>query len=147
MNASQMSVVLNNSVLRDKVDEYLKEVLKGCGYSELLPSYGAFLSIVYRNGGKVQLESIYNDLDQPEDVIAEGINGLVELGYLKKDKQQQNDTCTFIETTDKAVEFSKNFRRISEALKDKIFDGFAPDEQERFVALLEKAAGNLAGIK
>jgi DNA-binding MarR family transcriptional regulator len=142
MSANQMNIASYTSRLRTKINEFLRDELKGCGYGELVPSYGAVLSVVYRNGGKVQIKTIYDDLQKQKTTITESINRLVELGYLKKSTCPTDGRCTYVTTTEKADDFYRYFNRISNALKDKIYAGFTPEEQEEFADLLERAVAN-----
>ena len=49
MSVKQTNVATYNSRLRTKINEFLRDELKDSGYSELVPSYGSVLSVVYRN--------------------------------------------------------------------------------------------------
>ncbi len=142
MSANQMNVASYNSRLRTKINEFLRDELKDCGYSELVPSYGAVLSVVYCNGGRVQIKTIYDELQKQKTTITESINRLVKLGYLTKTTCATDARCTYVCTTDKAEKFNKDFKRISGELKDKIFEGFTQKEQEQFAEMLERAAAN-----
>lgn len=142
MSANKMNIASYTSRLRTKINEFLKEELKGCGYGELVPSYGALLSVVYRNGGQVQIKTIYDELQKQKTTITESINRLVELGYLTKSCCPTDGRCTYVTATDKAKEFYKDFKKISAALKEKIFEGFTVEEQEQFADLLERAVAN-----
>lgn len=142
MSAKQMYIPYYTSRLHTKINDYLKDELKKCGYGELIPSYGALLSVVYRNGGKVQIKTIYDELQKQKTTITESINRLVELGYLTKSGSPTDARCTYVSVTDKADDFYKDFKKISAELKDEIFEGFTPEEQEEFSALLERAVAN-----
>ena len=142
MSVKQTNVATYNSRLRTKINEFLRDELKDSGYSELVPSYGSVLSIVYRNDGKVQIKTIYEELQKQKTTITESINRLVKLGYLTKLTCPTDGRCTYVCATEKAEKFRKDFKRISDELKDKIFEGFTQEEQEQFAELLERAVAN-----
>jgi len=142
MNATPMSVATYTSQLRTKINEFLRDELKACGYSELVPSYGSVLSVVYKNGGHVQIKTIYDSLCKQKTTITESINRLVTLGYLTKESCATDARCTYVQATDKAQAFQKDFERISRELRKKIFRGFSEDEQQLFSELMMRSIGN-----
>ena len=131
-----------NSLLRTKINDYLKEQLKACGYDDLVPSYGALLSIVYKNGGIVQIKVIYESLLKQKTTITEMISRLVKLGYLTKSQCTEAKRVTYVSVTERANAFKADFERISQELMNKIYDGFSDKEKQKFVDLLAKAIEN-----
>ena len=142
MNAVPMGIAAYTSQLHTKINEFLRDELKACGYGELIPSYGSVLSVIYRNGGKVQIKTIYDSLCKQKTTITESINRLVELGYLEKETCPTDARCTFVKATDKAWAFREDFSRISDALKEKIFHGFTEQEQQQLAELLVRTIDN-----
>jgi DNA-binding MarR family transcriptional regulator len=142
MDAVTHGVATYNSTLRTKINDYLREQLKECGHGDLVPSYGALLSIVYRNGGTVQIKIIYDSLHKQKTTITEMINRLVKLGYLTKSQCCEDKRITYVTQTEKAVEFRTDFDRISGELKAKIYHGFDEDEKQKFVDLMVRAIEN-----
>lgn len=142
MDAAIRGVATYNSLLRTKINDYLKEQLKACGYDDLVPSYGALLSIVYRNGGTVQIKVIYDSLLKQKTTITEMVNRLVKLGYLTKTQCTEDKRVTYVSLTEKANNFKVDFDRISKELMDKIYGGFSDDEKQKFVNLIAKAIDN-----
>jgi len=142
MGAVINGVATYNSLLRIKIDDYLKEQLKDCGSDDLVPSYGALLSIVYRSGGTVQIKVIYDTLLKQKTTITEMINRLVKLGYLTKSQCQEDKRVTYVSVTEKADAFRKDFDRISKELMEKIYGGFSDEEKQELVDLLARAIEN-----
>lgn len=142
MDAAIRGVATYNSLLRTKINDYLKEQLKACGYDDLVPSYGALLSIVYRNGGTVQIKVIYDSLLKQKTTITEMVNRLVKLGYLTKAQCTEDKRVTYVSATDRANAFKADFDKISQALMNKIYGGFSDDEKQKFVDLMAKAIDN-----
>jgi DNA-binding MarR family transcriptional regulator len=131
MNATPMGVASYTSQLRTKINEFLRDELKACGYGELVPSYGSVLSVVYKNDGYVQIKTIYDSLSKQKTTITESINRLVELGYLTKETCPTDARCTYVQATEKAQAFREDFGRISKELRERIFRGFTDEEQQR----------------
>mgnify|MGYP003780551439 FL=1 len=142
MNATPMGVAAYTSQLRTKINEFLRDELKSCGYGELVPSYGSVLSVVYQNDGFVQIKTIYDSLCKQKTTITESINRLVELGYLTKETCPTDARCTYVQATEKALALKEDFGRISKELREKIFKGFSGDEQQQLADLMVRAIGN-----
>jgi DNA-binding MarR family transcriptional regulator len=142
MQALPMGVPAYTSRLRTKINEYLRDELKACGYGELVPSYGSVLSVVYQNGGNVQIKTIYDSLCKQKTTITESINRLVELGYLTKQTCPTDARCTYVQATEKALAFREDFGRISEELRKKTFKGFSEGEQQLLADLMVRAIEN-----
>ena len=142
MNATPLGVATYTSQLRTKINEFLRDELKACGYGELVPSYGSVLSAVYQNDGTVQIKTIYDSLCKRKTTITESINRLVELGYLTKETCPTDARCTYVQATEKALAFREDFGRISEELRSKIFRDFSEDEQQLLADLMVRAIGN-----
>jgi DNA-binding MarR family transcriptional regulator len=142
MNATPMGVASYTSQLRTKINEFLRDELKACGCGELVPSYGSVLSVVYKNGGKVQIKTIYDSLSKQKTTITESINRLVELGYLTKETCPTDARCTYVQATEKALAFQADFGRISKELQEKIFRDFTEEEQQRLAELMVRAIEN-----
>jgi len=142
LKATTRGVAAYTSQLRTKINEFLRDELKACGRGELVPSYGSVLSVVYQNGGHVQIKTIYDSLCKQKTTITEGINRLVELGYLIKETCPTDARCTYVQATDKALAFREDFDRISEELRERIFKGFSEDEQQQLADLMVRVIEN-----
>ncbi|MCT4631564.1 MAG: winged helix DNA-binding protein [Firmicutes bacterium] len=131
-----------NSILRTNINEFLRLKLKEYGRSELVPSYGSVLSVVFENGGKVQIKVIYDLIQKRKSTITEMINRLVKLGYLEKEKSEEDKRVTYVVATQKALDFKEDFHEISNELFEKLFKNFSEEEKILFADLIVKAIGN-----
>ncbi len=142
MKPSPNGAATDTSRLRTRINEYLRDELKACGHGELVPSYGSVLSVVYKNGGHVQIKTIYDSLCKQKTTITESINRLVKLGYLTKETCPTDARCTYVQATEKAMAFQPDFQRISQELRERLFCGFTGEEQQNFVELMDRAIRN-----
>lgn len=144
MKVTPLGAATYTSALRTKINEFLRDELKNCGRGELVPSYGSVLYAVYKNGGKVQIKTIYDSVCKQKTTITESINRLVKLGYLTKECCPNDARCTYVQATEKALLFREDFNKISEKLREKIFYGFEESEQQDFVDMMAKAIDNFS---
>lgn len=142
MNEINRGIASLNSLLRTQINDFLKMELKKIGNDEIVPSYGTILAIVYRNGGKVQIKTIYDTILKQKSTITEMINRLVKLGYLEKHSCLEDKRVTYVVATEKAIAFEADFNRISENLMEKVFDGFTEEEKDEYVRLMLKSIKN-----
>lgn len=131
-----------NSRLRTHIDEWLRRHLDASGYGELSPSHGAVLSIVFKNGGRVQVKTICEALHKGKPTVTEMINRLVRLGYLEKSTGDEDGRAVYVAATEKALAFRGEFNAISQELHDTILDGFSDEEAATLARLLGKACDN-----
>lgn len=142
MNSNPKGIPAYVSELHVKIADYLKKELKSAGYEELVPSYGSVLAVVYLNGGRVQIKTIYDSLLKQKPTITEAINRLVELGYLRKESSAKDQRATDVVVTPKAVAFEKDFQRISKELTEKVYQGLTDEEKTELPDLLVKVIAN-----
>ncbi|MCY6369263.1 MarR family winged helix-turn-helix transcriptional regulator [Clostridium ganghwense] len=144
MKIKVSAIATYNSLLRDRINDFLKMKLKEVGADDLVPSYGSLLYVVYTHGGRVQISVLYNTLLKQKTTITEMINRLVKLGYLKKEKCAEDRRVTYVIATEKAMDIKKKFDNISEDLLNKLYDGFTEGEKSEFVRLMQKAIKNFS---
>lgn len=137
-----MAIATYVSLLRIKMNDFIKIKLKEVENYDLVPSYGALLSLLYKNDGKVQINTIYNTLLKQKTTITEMINRLVKLGYIKKEKCTEDRRVTYVVLTEKSLAFKDDFQNISKKLLDQTLKGFTEEEKVEFVRLISKATKN-----
>jgi len=142
MDEDFKGIAAYNSILINKIDDYIKEKFKEYGYKDIIPSNASVLCIVFKNGGKVKIGKIYNSLLKNKSTITESIKKLVKRGYLKKTKCTEDKRVTYVEVTDKAKYFRKDFMKISDDLWNVMFKGFDEEEREKLTKLIVRAIDN-----
>lgn len=142
MERSITAIATYVSLLRIKMNDFIKIKLKEVENYDLVPSYGALLSLLYKNDGKVQINTIYNTLLKQKTTITEMINRLVKLGYIKKEKCTEDRRVTYVVLTEKSLAFKDDFQNISKELLDQTLKGFTEEEKVEFVRLISKATKN-----
>jgi len=142
MHEKSKEIAAYNSVLINKIDDFIKEKFKEYGYKDINPSNASVLCIVCRNGGKVKIGEIYDSLLKQKSTKTESIKKLVKKGYLKKVKCTKDKRVTYVVVTEKAKIFQKDFNKISEELSNIIFEGFDKEEREILNDLIVRAINN-----
>ena len=143
MHETIKDIATYNSLLNTMINDYLKNKLREIGNDDMVPSHAAILSIVYANGGKVQIKTICDTLLKQKTTITEMINRLVRLGYLTKEDCTVDKRITYVIATEKALDFQKKFEMISNELLDQVYQGFSEEEKIEFTRSMLKALRNL----
>lgn len=144
MKNNTINIAAYNSMLKEKIAEFLKQKLKEVDKEDIVPSYGSLLSAIYNHGGRLQISALYEMLSKPKPTVTEMINRLVLLGYLEKTKCTEDKRVTYVIVTDKAKEFQKHYSDISKELIEKIYEGFTEEEKSEFTKLMIKAIDNFS---
>jgi DNA-binding MarR family transcriptional regulator len=142
MSENSKKIAAYNSILINKIDDFIKEKFREYGYKDINPSNASVLCIVFRNGGKIKIGKIYDSLLKHKTTITESIKRLVKKGYLKKIKCTQDKRVTYVEVTEKAKIFREDFTKISDELWDVMFKGFNKEEREYLNNLIVRAIDN-----
>ncbi|MGM0641035.1 MAG: MarR family winged helix-turn-helix transcriptional regulator [Thermotogota bacterium] len=142
MSEKSKGIAAYNSILINKIDDFIKDKFKEYGYKDIIPSNASVLCIVFKNGGKVKIGKIYNSLLKNKTTITESIKKLVKRGYLKKVKCTEDKRVTYVEVTEKAKAFRNDFMKISEELWNIVFKGFNEEEREKLTKLIVRAIDN-----
>ena len=138
----QLAIATFNSKLQTQVHLFIRNRLQAINNSELTPSQGNLLDLVYLNGGKVQIKALYDTMIKPKTTITEMIKRLVQLGYLTKETSKNDKRISYVIATPKTQALKKDFQRISDELFEKFFSGFKESEKNDLVRLLAKAIKN-----
>lgn len=129
--------------LQTRVNELLKTKLKEYGNTDLIPSYGAILWIVYNNKNRIQIKHIYESLKIQKSTITESIKRLVTLGYFLKEVSEEDKRISYIVATEKALVFKEDYMNIVHEVLDTLLSTFTKDQKDTFLELIIKANGNL----
>lgn len=137
-----ISLISLISSLNTSLNDVLKVKLRDIGNTELIPSYGALLWIVYKNNNKVQIKQVYESLKIQKSTITEIIKRLVKLEYLTKEVSENDKRVSYIIATEKALEFKKAYDEITEETLEKMLHSFSEIEKDLFLKLIYKANEN-----
>ncbi len=146
MNNEINAIGRYNSTLKNNIDTLLKNELIKYGHSDIKPSYGMILYLVFNEGEKIQIKELYNRINKNKPTITEMINKLVKLGYLEKEVSREDKRVSFVKTTKKSLEFKDYFQKISNNLLKTTFNGFSSKEKQEFIRLFKKANNNFNNL-
>lgn len=130
------------SKLRRDSSRFLEKEMGEMGMEGLLPSHGAILGVLYRRNGKLRMKEIADLTQRDKSTITFLIKTLTQLGYVTREKSDQDSRETYIALTGKAWAAQDNFRLISDKLIATAYEGFTEHEQQLLLSLLKRLDEN-----
>ncbi|SHJ64157.1 MarR family winged helix-turn-helix transcriptional regulator [Tepidibacter formicigenes] len=144
MNKYRNYIIGYISRTRKKAQRFLERELKNHGLEELIPSHGSILSVLYENGGKLTMKEIADLIRRDKSTVTALANKLVKLGYIEKQKCEEDKRITYIVLTEKGKSIKNKFDLISKNLIDTAYKGFTEEEEDMLAKLLNKLNQNFS---
>lgn len=119
----------------DLANRFIIRELEKKDISGLVPSHGDILFLLFHNE-KVQMQEIARKIHRTKPTVTILVKKLVEMGYIEKEKNQEDNRVTYISLTEKGLELRPIFDEISEALKEKVYGGFTTGQEILFDEML-----------
>lgn len=132
------------SKTKKKMSEFIERKLKEKNLNDLVPSYGNILTVLYDNGGRLNMKEIGVLLGKDKSTITALINKLIKLDYVMKEKSTTDKRVTYIVLTKKAKEIEDKFNEISKSVNQTAYKDFSEEEKEIFLRLLKKLNTNFS---
>ncbi len=124
--------------LRNHCNAFVMSRLAEEGVTELVPSHGAVLVVLYENG-PLPMKEICERVHRDKSTLTVLVRKLEALDYVRREPDEKDNRVTILHLTEKGVAFRSLFEKISKELCRKIW-GDAPDEER------EVLCGQLAEI-
>jgi DNA-binding MarR family transcriptional regulator len=128
---------------------YLDEQLKLHGLSEITASHGFILFILSQNIDEttgdfipMAMKNISRKIYKDKSTTTVLIRKLENLGYVTRNKKDEDSRFSYISLTNKGLTFSNNLKKISSELSEKFYAGFSEEEKKTVVSLLKKIQSN-----
>ncbi|QUH18811.1 MarR family winged helix-turn-helix transcriptional regulator [Alkaliphilus sp. B6464] len=130
------------SKTKKKMTEFIERELKEEELDDLVPSYGNILTVLYDNDGKLSMKEIGELIGKDKSTITVLINKLSKLGYVEKEKCQEDRRVTYIVLTEKGKSIEDKFNDISKKVYLTAYKNFSKEEKDIFLKLLKKMNNN-----
>jgi|TARA_R110001606_G_scaffold12348_1_gene53890 DNA-binding MarR family transcriptional regulator len=127
--------------LRDNAYEHVSEQLKRLGMNDLAPSHGAILITLYREKA-LSLKELSIRINKKKSSTTELIGKLIHLGYVEKTTSSEDKRVKLVRLTYKSLLHKDDFRKLSETVNGRVYQGFSSEEQQQLTLLLAKALKN-----
>jgi MarR family transcriptional regulator, organic hydroperoxide resistance regulator len=130
------------SRIKERANCLIIRELAAHGIEGLVPSHGDILTLLFR-GGDFTMNELAEKIHRTKPTVTVLINKMAELGYVVREKSQQDSRVTYIRLTEKGLALQPAFAEISAKLNAAVYKGLSADEAGVLESLLEKVRGNL----
>ncbi|KDR96308.1 DNA-binding transcriptional regulator, MarR family [Peptoclostridium litorale DSM 5388] len=130
------------SKTKKKMLKFIEKKLKEKGLDDLIPSHGNVLTALYENGGRLTMKEIAKRIGKDKSTVTPLVEKLLKLGYVEKEKSQNDKRVTYIKLTAKGRQIESKYDQISGDVYDVAYRGFSDDEKEIFLGLLKRLNDN-----
>ncbi len=131
------------SRIREKSHKMIEKELENYGFKELKPSYGTIFGVMYKNKGSIPLKNLIAETKKSKTTIIEHIKKLENLGYIRREKDKQDDRLNLVILTEKSYEIYPKFMGISDKIIEKAFGNIEEENILIFEKVLEKIFKNI----
>ncbi len=132
------------SSTKKKMIKFIQNELKENNLSEIDPSYGNILTVLYESDGILTMNEIAKKTGKDKSTITVLANKLCNLGYIEKVKCENDNRITYIKLTEKAYDIKDKYMQICKNLNKTVFNDFSDVEKKEFLRLLKKMNNNLS---
>lgn len=130
------------SKIQENGNKFIVEELKNNGITELVPSHGDILAVLYYNG-KSTMKDIADKIRRTRPTVTVLVDKLEKLGFVTREISKDDNRYTYIALTQKGIDFKPIFEKISIKLNEKLFENISEDDYEILEKLLDKMAENI----
>ena len=125
------------SKIHEKGNKFILQELNSNGITELAPSHGDILAMLYQHS-KLTMKEIAEKIHRSKPTVTILINKLEKFGFVKREKSYEDSRITYIMLTSKSKDFKPIFEKISKDLNKMLFKNLANNEVQLLGELLEK---------
>lgn len=125
-----------------KMLQFIEQKLHENGMDDIITSQGNILTALYQNDGKLTMSQIAQKIGKDKSTVTPLIDKLLKLGYIDKEKNQEDKRITHIILTPKGLELKSKFDSISAQVYQTAYNDFTEEEKETLLRLLKKLNEN-----
>lgn len=129
------------SRIKEAGNRLIIDGLANNGIKGLVPSHGDILMLLYKHE-KLTMKEIAQKIHRTKPTVTILIDKLEKLGYLCREKSQEDNRITYIALTKAGKDFERVFTQISDELNKIMYKNFSDEESKILDELLKKMAKN-----
>lgn len=129
------------SRIREIGNSFIVSKLKEIGHSELAPSHGDILIILFKHN-KITMKEISDKIHRTKATVSVLIDKLEKAQLVMREKSDEDSRNTFVVLTEKGKSLEPFFNEISNELNSYLYKGFTEEEAAQLDNLLRKMLNN-----
>ena len=123
--------------LRGRSNAFIMARLAEEGITELVPSHGSILVVLYEYGPQ-SMSEICQKVGRDKSTLTVLVRKLEALGYVTREPDEKDNRITIVGLTEKGRAFRSLFEKISDELLHKIWGDASGDKRETISRELKK---------
>ncbi|MDD1730074.1 MAG: MarR family transcriptional regulator [Methanospirillum sp.] len=127
----------------DLANRFIISELESRGISDLAPSHGDIFFLLF-HCDRLPMQEIACKIHRTKPTVTILVKKLVELGYVEREKSQEDSRVTYISLTEEGRKLRPIFEEISKLLNEKVYGGFSPGQAILFEEMLENVYDRFA---
>jgi len=145
MNFEINTIIALISRIQNKANQFIVSELKRHGISGLVPVHGDILVALFFHK-RVTMQELSILVDRKKSTITTLVEKLIKLGYVQKQKDDNDNRYFIISLTDKGKSLKLPLMEISMDLINGIYQDMPIDERVQLVKKLSKINNNLSKL-
>lgn len=125
------------SRIRENASKLIVSELEKHGIKGMAPSHGDVLMVLYHHE-RVTMKQLAESIKRTKPTVTILVNKLVDLGFVQKQKDNNDSRVTYITLTKEGEKLRSMFFEISDKLNAVVYNGLSNEEQEQLNNILEK---------
>ncbi|MFB9761303.1 MULTISPECIES: MarR family winged helix-turn-helix transcriptional regulator [Bacillaceae] len=125
------------SRIRENASKLIVSELEKHGIKGMAPSHGDVLMVLYHHE-RVTMKQLAESIKRTKPTVTILVNKLVDLGFVQKQKDNNDSRVTYITLTKEGEKLRSMFFEISDKLNAVVYNGLSNEEQEQLHNILEK---------
>lgn len=140
------NIIALASRLTEKAHKLIVHELETRGIYGIVPSHGGILLQLF-TGETYTMKELAENIHRTKPTVTVLVDKLVSLGYVTKEKCQEDSRVTWIRLTKQGEELKPHFMEISAVVNGIIYRDMSREEAECMERGLEKVIANLHAYK
>ena len=129
------------SKIREKTNRFIVSQMAKHEMDGMVASHGDIIYALYRTP-RLTMAEIAKKIGKDKSTVTALVEKLVRLGYLTKERDNEDTRVVYVALTSKGQELKPAFEAISSQLLDVFYAGVAEEEQEELLRILQKIYRN-----
>ena len=130
------------SKTRQNMHRFIEEALNKEGLSDIIPSHGSILTVLYESKTPVTMKVIAEKIGKDKSTVTVLINHLLSQGYIEKKINPDDKRVSLIGLTERGRSIEQKYRNISKKVIATAYEGLSNEDRELFLSLLKRINNN-----
>lgn len=143
MRRAQSTAMLDLGRVHAVIQRRAAALFEQEGLDDITPAQSNVLMLLFNARRPMTAREIHRAIGVAEPTVCRFVQALMREGWIERRRHPTDARARLVEPSEKAREALPAFIRVSNALLDRIFDGFTREELDRMVGNAQRMTDNL----